>query len=107
MSQPACQSCAISVAPARPMLVLVSETTRSAPNTRTVSLDGSEPSASAIAASTSAAATSDPAPTAANVAVQTPGPIAAGAGTSVCSTTTVSVAVSANCATLNATLIGA
>ena len=54
ISQPAGQSCAISVAPARPMLVLVSETTRSAPNMRSISRDGSVPSASAITASTSA-----------------------------------------------------
>jgi hypothetical protein len=107
MSQPACQSCAISVAPARPMLVLVRETTRSAPNMRRTSIEGRDPSASAITASTSAAATNEPAATATNVPVQTPGPISAGAGTSVCSTTTVSVAVRANCATLNATLTGA
>jgi hypothetical protein len=107
ISQPADQSCAISVAPTSPMLVLVSETTRSAPNMRSISSDGSVPSASAITASTSAAATSEPTAIAANVAVQTPGPISAGAGTSACRTITDSVAVSANCATLNATFTGA
>ena len=56
ISQPACQSCAMSVAPARPMLVLVSETTRSAPNIRSVSSDGSAPSASEITASDEARA---------------------------------------------------
>ena len=100
ISQPACQSCAIRVAPARPMLVFVSETTRSAPNIRSISIDGSVPSASAMTASTRPAATSEPAPTAANVAVHTPGPISAGAGMSQCSTTIVSVAVSANCASV-------
>src|ERR687895_110029 len=107
ISQPADQSCAISVAPASPMLVLVSETTRSAPNIRSISSDGSVASASAITVSTSAAATSEPAATAANVAVQTPGPISDGAGTSACSTITDSVAVRANCAVLNATFTGA
>ena len=36
-----------------------------------------------------------------------PGPISAGAGISACSTITLSVAVSANCARLNATFTGA
>ena len=105
-SQPAVQSCAISVAPASPMLVFVSATTRSAPNMPSIRGDGSVPSESAITDSTSAAATSEPARTAANVALHTSGPSVAGADTSACSTITESVAVRANCARLNATLAG-
>ena len=89
------------------MLVFVSDTTRSAPNIRSISPDGSAPSASAITVTTSAPATSAPAPTAMNVALHTPGPISAGAGITACRTATLSVAVSANCATLKAILTGA
>src|SRR5918994_843267 len=93
ISQPADQSCAISVAPASPMLVLVRETTRSAPNMRSIAGEGNAASASEITPTTSVAATSEAAPTATNIAVQTPGPISAGAGTRAWSTITVSVAV--------------